>query len=529
MKVIESCHGVVVLLLCLTASLSAADWPTFGRDPQRSSSVADRSVSPANASAFELKWATQVENIPLALTSLTAPVVAENVATASGSKTLVFVAGSSDSFFALDAADGKVAWNRTFDSAVIPEDESYYLCPNAVNATPTIDTKDGTIYTIARDGKLYGLDVKTGATKFGPFQFVPAFAKAWSLNLYDGVIYTATSQGCGGDRSAIYAMDVRDVMHTRTQELLLLRKHGGGGWSRGGVIINANKRLYISTGDGSFDPANGDYGSSFVSSDLKDLRILDYFAPSNFQEVNKLDLDLPSGGLVAFPYNNFELIAGGGKEALVYLLDASSLGGANHHTSLFTTSAFANEERALEQKGMWGAPAAWNDQDKGETWLYFPVWGALSKNASQFAMNNGEVPHGSILAFKVIPDKKTQQPTLQPAWISPDFNFPDAPIVVNGVLFALATGENPQQQHVQGLLHYKSVEDWKKNLLTTQERGMGTHPAVLYALDARTGKLLYQSGDSMKSWVHFSGLASADGRVFAVDHSSKVYCFGLKK
>src|SRR4029077_8870778 len=110
-----------------------------------------------------------------------------------------------------------------------------------------------------------------------------------------------------------------------------------------------------------------------------------------------------------------------------------------------------------------------------------------------------------------------------------DFNFPDAPIVVNGVLFALATGENPQQQHVQGLLHYKSVEDWKKNLLTTEERGMGTPPAVLYALDARTGNLLYQSGDAMKSWVHFSGLAYADGRVFAVDHSSKVYCFGLKK
>lgn len=61
---------------------------------------------------------------------------------------------------------------------------------------------------------------------------------------------------------AIYAKDVRDVMHTRTQELLLLLRKHGGGWSRGGVIIGSNKRLYISTGDGSFDPANYDYGSS---------------------------------------------------------------------------------------------------------------------------------------------------------------------------------------------------------------------------------------------------------------------------
>jgi len=96
------------------------------------------------------------------------------------------------------------------------------------------------------------------------------------------------------------------------------------------------------------------------------------------------------------------------------------------------------------------------------------------------------------------------------------------------VLFALATGENPRQQHNQGLLHYKNAEEWKKNLLTTQERGMGTQPAVLYALDAKTGKLLYQSGNAMKSWVHFSGLAIADGRIYAVDHDSRIYSFGLK-
>jgi outer membrane protein assembly factor BamB len=132
------------------------------------------------------------------------------------------------------------------------------------------------------------------------------------------------------------------------------------------------------------------------------------------------------------------------------------------------------------------------------------------------------------MAFKVVLDGKTHQPTLQPAWISSDFNLPDPPVVANGVLLALATGENPQQQHMQGLLHYKSKEEWKKNLLTTEERGMGTRPAELYALDAKTGKVLYKSGNAMNSWVHFSGLAVTDGRVYAVDHSSRVYCFGLK-
>jgi outer membrane protein assembly factor BamB len=132
------------------------------------------------------------------------------------------------------------------------------------------------------------------------------------------------------------------------------------------------------------------------------------------------------------------------------------------------------------------------------------------------------------MAFNVVDDKQTHQPGLRPAWISPDFSFPDPPIITNGVLFALSTGENPQQQHDQGILHFNSTEEWKKNLLTTEQRGVGTHPAVLSALDARTGKLLYESGNTMKTWVHFSGLAASDGRVYAVDHDSHVYCFGLK-
>ena len=75
------------------------------------------------------------------------------------------------------------------------------------------------MYTFARDGKLYGLDLGSGKTKFGPFQLVPAFAKTWSLNLYEGVVYTTTSQGCGGDRSGIYSMDVNDAMHPVVHEL----------------------------------------------------------------------------------------------------------------------------------------------------------------------------------------------------------------------------------------------------------------------------------------------------------------------
>ena len=318
---------------------------------------------------------------------------------------------------------------------------------------------------------------------------------------------------------------MRPVIH----EFLIRRGFGGGMWGRGGVVIGKNKHVYVSTGDGNFDPTVGDYGSSFLAVSLGDLHLLDYYTPSNWKDINQHDLDLPSGGLVAFSYKGHNLVAGGGKEAVLYLLQGDSIGGNDHHTPLFASAAFANDDKDLEKKGMWGAPAVWVDQKKNEAWLYVTIWGPMSKSAPSFPVTNGDVPHGCILAFNIVTDPKTKKLILRPAWISPDLNLPDPPVIANGVLFALATGENPQQVHDAGLQHFKNVQEWKQNLLTTEQRGEGTHPAALFALDAKSGKLLYESGSAMKTWVHFSGLAVSDGLVYAVDHDSRIYCFGLNQ
>ena len=510
------------VLLCGGAS---ADWLTYGHDPQRTGyNPSEHELSPANVDKLSLIWQTQLDNLPVALSALTAPLVADNVRTDAGSKTLVFVAGSSNTFFALDATDGKVVWSRTFTSFVAPKEESFYLCPNTPNATPVIDKEQQIIYTIAVDGRLYGLDLATGRVRFGPFAFIPAFAKAWSLNLRGGVLYTTTSQACGGDRSGIYSMRVSDPMHIESRELLVRNGYGGGMWLRGGTVVGPDGTVYLCTGDGAFDPAAGDFSNSYlaIAPDLS--RVRDYFSPSNWSDLKKLDLDLPSGGLLAFTYRGKQLLAGGGKESVIYLLDAGSLGGSNHAQPLYESRVLANEGRALEEKGLWGSPASWTDAH--QTLLYFPVWGALAHTAPQFPLTNGETPHGSILAFRVATTASGAL-CLEPAWISPDMNLPDAPVLANGVLYALATGENPRQDHILGVTHYKSMEEWKHNLLTTAERSAQTRPAVLMALDAKTGKLLYQSGDAIKTWVHFTGLAVTGGRVFAVDHESRLYCFGL--
>jgi outer membrane protein assembly factor BamB len=53
-----------------------------------------------------------------------------------------------------------------------------------------------------------------------------------------------------------------------------------------------------------------------------------------------------------------------------------------------------------------------------------------------------------------------------------------------------------------------------------------TH-AVIYALDAETGKELWNSGDEIKSFGHFTGLSIANGRVYLGTFDNVLYSFGL--
>ncbi len=514
-----------LLFFLMARCVFAGGWPTFAHDPQRTGwAFGEDAISPANAAQLELKWKAHLNNAPKALSDLTAPVVASVATTAEGVKTLVYVGGSSNHLFALDAASGKIVWSKTLRTDAKPVNADFWLCPQGINATPVIDEKAGIIYEIAADGKLFGLDLGTGAVKFGPIQFVPPFSKNWSLNLSRGIVYTSISQGCGGAQSGIYSMDVRNPMHPVTKDLLVDRD-GGGIWGRGGPVIGLDHRVFAADGDGPFDPSRGFFGSSVVAATLGRLDLADYFTPDNYAYLTQYDLDFGSGSAVWFAWKNYDLICVGGKEGVLYMLDADLLGGKDHHTPLYATSRLANDAVSFEGEGIWGAPSMWNDIPEGQTWVYAPVSGPVSKQAPHFPITNGPHPHGCIMAFQVAMDAVSGKPVLRPAWVSGDFDLPEPVAIAHGVVFALSTGENPNQVALSGAI----INQGYKGLLTNAQRIRNTTHAILYALDAQTGKTLYDSGAVISSWTHFSGLAVAEGQIYAVDHNSNVYCFGLKK
>ena len=113
------------------------------------------------------------------------------------------------------------------------------------------------------------------------------------------------------------------------------------------------------------------------------------------------------------------------------------------------------------------------------------------------------------MAFEIRLDGGTGKPMLEPVWISRDMHTPDPPVVANGVVYALQTGKNATETRSGGKLP-------------------GTN-AVLYALDAESGRQLYASEKLIDSFTHFSEPVVAGGKIYVSTWDGKVYAFGLKK
>jgi outer membrane protein assembly factor BamB len=501
-----------LLAICFCLSIHAGDWATFGGNPQRTGWAKDEPKFTKDAvKNMKLLWSAKLDNAAKELNSLTVPVIVINKPTTKGFRDIVVVAGSSDKVFAMNAEDGKLVWQKTMSIEGTPKSAPHWLCPNALNATPVIDRQTSTVYVLASDGKLHAFNVINGEDKMPPVQFVPAFAKTWSLNLHEGYLYTTISQGCNGVRSSVYGMNLKDPSHPVT--FFQSSPSGGAGiWGRAGAAITSGGKIVAETGDGPYDEAAGKYSDTFLGLSVHDLKLIDYYTPANRAWITKKDLDMGNMSPIVFKFKNWELVAGGGKEGVIYLLDAKSLGGTDHRTPLFRSPLYANEDIDFASRGFWGAMASYDDGK--DTWLFAPAWGEQTSVSPKFPVTHGPDKLGSIMAFKLA--VKDNAPVLEPAWRSRELGVPEAPVVANGIVFAVSSGENTRQVSEGG------------DLYTSEHRA--TTPignATLYAFDAQTGAELFSSGKTMPGFTHFSGLAVSEGRVYVVTHDSIVYAFGV--
>jgi outer membrane protein assembly factor BamB len=203
---------------------------------------------------------------------------------------------------------------------------------------------------------------------------------------------------------------------------------------------------------------------------------------------------------LVFRWHGKALVISGFSDGRLYLLDAQALGGADHKTSLFRSEPVATRARNYDGAGFRGTFASWPDVDGDKRWFYAPVIGPADSGIQAFRMSeaNGQF-------------------ALEPMWTASGMISPDPPVIANGLIFALSTGNSPRLAKKNG------------HLYSGAERNAMTKPAVLYAIDDVTGQQLYSSGQTIPTPARSNGLAVANARVYFSGEDGRVYCFGLPK
>jgi outer membrane protein assembly factor BamB len=523
------------------------EWLTWGYDPERTGwNRAETALSPRTVAKLKPVWNTAL-GVPVdkyVLSTVTAPVLVAGVATPSGARDILIVHGADDRLFALDAATGAKLWEKSFPNPAHAQKSRSWLCADTPNATPTIDKARGLVFFIPSDGKLRAVSLLDGAEKMTPVEFVAPFARAWSLNLIDNVIYSPSGRACGEvsdksspmfaaarsglrrtpagpmlDASAVQAADVSDLSNPKVTRFYTSGARPAAPWGRGGAVKGPGS-VFVETSDGLYDPAGGDFSESVLKLAPEATRLMDSFTPTVWRDNLKHDLS-GSSSPVVFAFAGKTLLAVSQKESVLRILDTAKPGGADHMTPLWESPHLGNDAKTGTDpsRGVWGAVTTY--ETGGRRFLYVPLYGEPSKESPVFPVTNGETPNGRVMAFEVKNDGG--KISAVPLWTSHDMIMPDPPVVANGVVYALSTGGQAMQNGA------KVGDPRMPYPVSAVLRSTPVSNMVLYAYDAVSGRKLWDSGKTMTDWVHFSEPVVAQGKVFLVTHDAHVVAYGLKK
>lgn len=486
------------------------DWMTAGYDAQRSHWVrTDAKISPESMSkpGFELAWKLKLEPKAGASAAVTPPSLLDFYIGYRGFRALGFFNTPSGKVIGVDTELGRMEWEKnmpapagcagTLAAVTRPTSSDYPVStaprgtgrgtparsgvgepfegavtlnarmnrpmpqmpkprPGRPGAGPGAAPADNPFaprvqyaISVSGDGKLHLMWVSNGNEANESVPFLPSNVAANGLVVFDGTAYVAGND-CGGGDSGLWAINVatKKVSHWKTTA-----KSVAG---NAGPAFGPDGNAYVAA------------GSELVALAPKTLETVAAYKTSGAQF---------SSSPVIFAHKGHDLLAVATDDGRLSLLDSAGL------KSLASSEAFSGS------KFQAGALASWLDNE-GTRWILAPA--SAGPSASAFR-TNGAVRNGAIAAFKVV--DKGGSLGLEPGWMSRDMVAPATPIIVNGVIFALAGG------------------DAKTN-------------AVLYALDSSSGKELWSSGKTMVSYSK-GGLSSGGTRVYAATQDGMQYAFGF--
>jgi outer membrane protein assembly factor BamB len=249
------------------------------------------------------------------------------------------------------------------------------------------------VFAVPADGIVRALNPHTGDPASAPAMFLPPNANATGLIWANGMVYAATTDGCGTAPEALWAMDWESDAKPVTS-------FQANGARIGGFALATDGTVYVTTAAGS-----STYANAIVALDPKTLAVRQWFS----QPGAPFDT-----APVVFSEGSRTYVAAVARDGALYVVDGVALGGANHRNAFAVAPGGA--QNAVNRRD---APATWRD-DKGTRWILVP--GA-----------------DGITAFRF--DAAAASRALQQTWKSRALTGARTPLVVNGVVFGLSAGE----------------------------------------------------------------------------------------
>jgi hypothetical protein len=393
------------------------------------------------------------------------PLLVTHLTVGGGTHDVVYVTTVNNSVYAFDANDADSSaplWHVNFGTPANLHDANFG-CTDingqmGIIGTPVIDKAKGVLYVVALtkvgDGflqRLHELDLATGAD----LPASPATIQAAGFNplmqnqrpalaLANGMVYIGYASHC--DRQPYHGFLMAYDARTLEQKAVFNTSPTGSEasiWQSGQApAIDDEGNVYVVTGNGSWDGVNN-FSESFLKFS-PDLRLLDWFTPTNHFKLDSTDMDLNSSGATLIPGTH--LVLGGGKEGVMYLLDTRNFGhlGDEHAQQHF--QATASHLHSL---------VYWNSAEQGPM-LY--VWGQRDKTKVY-----------KFESQKLIETPATERDT-------PNEGHPGAMLSLSangnrdGILWAAihATGDSWDESR-PGILHAFNANDIRRELWNSLE------------------------------------------------------------
>ena len=480
------------------SAASGYDWPQFdGNAAHSGDNTAESTLTTSDVHALTRLFRV---TLPPGAVADGAPAYLSAVATAGGTRDLVFLTTKDGRTLARDAHTGGVVW------------EAGTSGPRYTTSSPALDPGRQYVYGYGIDGYAHkyavtnGTEVTTGGwpelttrkpnVEKGSSALTVATAQSGVSYLY---VTNGGYPGDGGDyqghvTSINLTSGAQTVFNANCSNLTIhFSENGttsGAGqndcaqvqtaiWARAGVVYDHDTdKIYMATGNGPFDAANtptpgNDWGDTVFALHPDGTGTgmngnpLDSYTPSNYQSLQNADADLGSTAPAILPTTSTgqHLAVQSGKDAKLRLLNLDNLSGQGGPRHLGGEVGGTNNVIAVPQGGeVLTAPAVWVDP-QGAAWVFVANNSGLS--GLQLTVTNGT-------------------PSLHTVWQRAGGRT--SPIVANGVLYAAGTN-------------------------------------IVEALDPTTGQQLWHDGAI--GGIHWESPIVANGVLYITDESGTLSAYAL--